>query len=184
MVIHLLIDSRKMVSEYHDLWLLTKSRKMLSQDFENHTWRLSTRSSTMVSGYSWNWIQPSTAPLSIIIFERMLLISAVLSLISAVVAILTVKLSQRRFAKQTGSRSPAYVPNHIVAMTIILLHLSMFLFLVGLVTFFLAIHKIVAAVVSAAVGVLYLTLTILGRPSSYRTPLSRSLATIVFHSPL
>ncbi|KAI0280743.1 hypothetical protein BGY98DRAFT_961536 [Russula aff. rugulosa BPL654] len=127
------------------------------------------------------WRQPSTAPLSIIIFERMLLISAVLSLISAVVAILTVTLSRRRFAKQTGS---AYVPNHIVAMTIILFHLSMFLFLVGLVTFFLAIHKIVAAVVSVAVGVLYLTLTILSRQSSYRTPLSRSLATIVFHSPL
>jgi hypothetical protein len=183
MVIPLIIESRKLQSEYHKLWLPTESpesRKMLSQGLD---YLFLTENRKLVSVYP-NYYrtdinyyrQPSTAPLSIIIFERMLRISAVLSLISAVVAILTVTLSRRRFAKRTGS---AYVSNHIVAMTIILFHLSMFLFLVGVVTFFLAIHKIVAAVVSVAVGVLYLTSTILSR-----TPLSRSLATIVFHSPL
>src|SRR5260221_4293634 len=65
-----------------------------------------------------------------------------------------------------------------VAMTVTLLHLSLFLFLTGLVIFFFAVDKTVAIFVSIAVGlfvVLYLTLTMLAcvdRSFPYRTPLS------------
>jgi hypothetical protein len=59
-----------------------------------------------------------------------------------------------------------------------LLHLSLFLFLTGLVIFFFAVYKTVAIAVSIAVGlfvVLYLTLTILAcvdHNFPYSTPLS------------
>jgi hypothetical protein len=71
-----------------------------------------------------------------------------------------------------------YDLDRAVAMTVILLHLSVFLFLVGLVIFFFTIHKIVATVVFVAVGlfgVVYMTLTVLAcidRSYPYRTPLS------------
>jgi hypothetical protein len=63
-------------------------------------------------------------------------------------------------------------------MILTLLHLSVFLFLVGLVVFFFTIHRTTAIVVSIAAGLLgvaYLILTILPRihPNSpYRTPMS------------
>ena len=65
-----------------------------------------------------------------------------------------------------------------VSMTVTILHLSVFLFLVGLVIFFFTINKIVAIFVLAVVGlfgVAYLTLTIyacIDRNFPYRTPLS------------
>jgi hypothetical protein len=71
-----------------------------------------------------------------------------------------------------------YDMDHAVAATVMLLHLSVFLFLVGLVTFFFTINKIVAVVVSVAVGlfgVVYFTLSILAcidYSCPYRTPLS------------
>jgi len=65
-----------------------------------------------------------------------------------------------------------------VEMIPMLLHLSAFLFLVGLVIFFYPIHKTIAIVLSISVGLLgvaYLTLTILPcvyRNCPYRTPMS------------
>lgn len=67
---------------------------------------------------------------------------------------------------------------HVVGATVTILHLSVFLFLVGLVVFFFMINKIVVIVVSIAVGIfgiVYLTLTIVAcidRDYPYRTPLS------------
>lgn len=71
-----------------------------------------------------------------------------------------------------------YDMNRAVATTIMLLHLSVFLFLVGLVIFFFTIHKIVAIVVSISVGlfeVVYLMLTLIAcidHSCPYHTPLS------------
>ena len=68
--------------------------------------------------------------------------------------------------------------DHAVATTVMLLHFSVFLFLVGLVIFFFTINKVVATVVLIAVGlfgVVYFTLSTLAcidRSCPYRTPLS------------
>lgn len=74
-----------------------------------------------------------------------------------------------------------------VDMVPALLHLSVFLFLVGLVTFFFTIHKTVAIVLSISVGLLglaYITLTILPcvyRDCPYRTPMS-AIAWQIWHT--
>ena len=71
-----------------------------------------------------------------------------------------------------------YDVDRAVVTTIMFLHLSVFLFLIGLVIFFFTINKIVAIAVSIAVGlfgVVYFTLSILAcidRSCPYRTPLS------------
>ena len=83
-----------------------------------------------------------------------------------------------RFRSLLFPRVLKYGVHHAVAMTVLLLHFSVFLFLVGLVIFFFTIHKTVAGVVSITVGlfgVLYLILTIvacLDHNFPYRTPLS------------
>jgi len=65
-----------------------------------------------------------------------------------------------------------------VATTVALLHLSVFLFLGGLVLFFFTIYKTVAIIISVIVGlfvVVHLTLTILDclhRNRTFHTPLS------------
>ena len=135
-------------------------------------------------------LQPSHPPVSIITVNILWLISLVLNIVSALFATLTLQWS-RRFA-QVPRVSRARVLNRpflfigtltydldrAVAITVMLLHFSVFLFLVGLVIFFFTIHKIVATVVSVAVGlfgVVYLTLTVLAcidRSCPYRTPLS------------
>jgi len=123
----------------------------------------------------------------------MWLISLVLNIVSALFATLTLQWS-RRFAQvpcvPRAPRDPVlsrsflfvgtltYDLDRAVATTVILLHLSVFLFLVGLVIFFFTINKIVATVVFVAVGLfgfVYLTLTVLAcidRSCPYRTPLS------------
>ena len=66
-----------------------------------------------------------------------------------------------------------------VGMTVALLHLSVFLFLGGLVLFFFAIYKTVAVVISITVGffvIVYLTLTVLAylrRNCAHHTPLPK-----------
>ncbi|KAI0292515.1 hypothetical protein BC826DRAFT_432931 [Russula brevipes] len=71
-----------------------------------------------------------------------------------------------------------YDIRHAVSMIVIFLHLSMFLFLVGLVVFFFTINKPVAIVVSVVVGLfgmIYFTITILAcidHDCPYRMPMS------------
>jgi hypothetical protein len=138
-------------------------------------------------------LQPPHPPVSVITLNIMWLISLVLNIVSALFATLTLQRS-RRFAQvpcvpraprdRVLTRSFLFVGSltcgldRAVAMTVMLLHLSVFLFLVGLVIFLFTIHQIVATVVSVAVGlfgVVYLTLTVLAcidRSCPYRTPLS------------
>ena len=138
-------------------------------------------------------LQPSHPSVSIIIVNIVWLISLVFHIVSALFATLTLQWS-RRFARvPCVPRAPrdrvlnrsflfvgtlTYNLDRAVSVTIMLLHLSVFLFLVGLVIFFFTIYKIVATVVSVAVGlfaVVYLTLTVLAcidRSCPYRTPLS------------
>ena len=139
-------------------------------------------------------LQPSTRPAaSIIAVNIVWLISLVLNIISALFATLTLQWT-RRYTQLTQlprtsrdrvhNRSvwfPGTLPydmDRAVATTIIFLHLSVFLFLIGLVIFFFMINKVVATVVSIVVGlfgVVYFTLSILAcidRSCPYRTPLS------------
>ena len=130
---------------------------------------------------------------SIIAVNIMWLISLVLNIISALFATLTLQWT-RRYTQLTQlprtSRDRVhnrlvwfpgtltYYMDRAVAMTIIFLHLSVFLFLIGLVIFFFMTNKIVATAVSIVVGlfgVVYFTLSILAcidRFCPYRTPLS------------
>ena len=139
-------------------------------------------------------LQPSTPPAtSIIVVNIMWLISLVLNIISALFATLTLQWTRRCTQTRQVSRAPrncvlsrsflflgtlTYDLDRAVAMTIMLLHLSVFLFLVGLVTFFFTINKIVAAVISIVVGLfgaVYFMLSVLScidRSCPYRTPLS------------
>ncbi|KAF8493437.1 hypothetical protein F5888DRAFT_1618006 [Russula emetica] len=137
--------------------------------------------------------QPSHPPVSIITVNIMWLISLVLNIVSTLFATLTLQWSRRFAQVPCVPRAPrdrvlshsflfvgtlTYDLDRAVAMTVLLLHLSVFLFLIGLVIFFFTIHKIVATVVSVSVGlfgVVYLTLTVLAcidRSCPYRTPLS------------
>jgi hypothetical protein len=155
---------------------IIESYKMLSPDFEDQ-----------------DTLQPSSPPASIITVNIMWLISLVFNIISALFATLTLQWTRRytqvpRAPKdhmhRLHSRSIlflgtlTYDMDHAVATTVMLLHFSVFLFLVGLVIFFFTINKIVATVVSIAVGlfgVVYFTLSILAcidRSCPYRTPLS------------
>jgi uncharacterized membrane protein YdfJ with MMPL/SSD domain len=95
----------------------------------------------------------------------MWLMSLVVGIASAMFAI----LKQRWALKFIG------LPR--VGMTVALLHLSVFLFLGGLVLFFFVIYKTVAIVISITVGffiMVYLTLTVLTclRNCAHHTPLS------------
>ena len=133
---------------------------------------------------------PLTPAAAIVIVNILWLISLVLNIISALFATLTPQWT-RRYTQvlqvprnRVHSRSflflstLTYDMDRAVLMTMIFLHLSVFLFLVGLVIFFFTINKIVATVVSIAVGlfgVVYFTLSILAcidRSCPYRTPLS------------
>ena len=139
-------------------------------------------------------LQPSPPPAaSIIAVNIVWLISLVLNIISALFATLTLEWT-RRYTQLTQlprtsrdrvhNRSFWFLDNltydmdRAVATTIMFLHLSVFLFLIGLVMFFFTINKIVATVVSITVGlfgVVYLTLSVLAcidRSCPYRTPLS------------
>lgn len=137
-------------------------------------------------------LQPSP-PVSIIMVNITWLINLLLNIVSALFATLTLQWSRRFAQVPSVPRAPrdrvlsrsfpfvgtlTYDLDRAVAMTVMLLHLSVFLFLVGLVIFFFTINKIVATVVSAAVrlfGVVYFTLTFLAcidRSCPYRTPLS------------
>ena len=139
-------------------------------------------------------LQPSPPPAaSIISVNIMWLISLVLNIISALFATLTLQWTRgytqltqfpRTSRNCVHNRSCGFLGtltydmDRAVAATIMFLHLSVFLFLIGLVIFFFMINKIVATVVSIAVGlfgVVYFTLSILAcidRSCPYRTPLS------------
>jgi len=140
-------------------------------------------------------LQPSHPPVSIITVNIMWLISLVLNIVSALFATLTLQWSRRFDQVPRVPRTPrdrvlnrsslfvgtlTYDLDRAVAITVMLLHFSVYLFLESLVIFFFTIHKIVATVVSLAVavglfGVVYLTLTVLAcidRSCPYRTPLS------------
>jgi hypothetical protein len=89
--------------------------------------------------------------LSIVVVNVLWLLSLVLCIVSALLATL-------------GQQRAQYIRRPQVAMSILLLiHLSVFLFLVGFVIFFFTIYKTVAIVVSITVGLfvmMYLTLTV------------------------
>lgn len=90
---------------------------------------------------------------------------------------LVLSIASALFATLRQQRTPKCNRLPQVAMTVTL-HLSLFLFLTGLVTFFFVVYKTVAIVVSITVGlfvILYLTLTMLAFVDCnlpYRTPLS------------
>lgn len=130
---------------------------------------------------------------SILWMNALWLLSLVFSLTSALSALLLQQWARRYIELPhipTSSRERACVRQFLFlgilkfdmrrAIEIIptLLHLSVFLFLAGLVIFFFTIHRTIAIVVLCAVGVLgvaYLILTILPcvhRNSPYRTPIS------------
>ena len=157
---------------------IIESYKMLSPDFEDQD--------TLA-------LQPSSPPASIITVNIMWLISLMLNIISALFATLTLQWTRRYTQALRAPRDHVhklhsrsilflgtltYDMDHAVATTVMLLHFSVFLFLVGLVIFFFTINKVVATVVLIAVGlfgVVYLTLSTLAcidRSCPYRTPLS------------
>ncbi|KAI0000152.1 hypothetical protein BJV74DRAFT_145698 [Russula compacta] len=128
---------------------------------------------------------------SIICVYIMWLLSLLLSLISALFSTLTQAWARRyiqlpQYSSPSRNRAHTRLPlfpafmHRAVAMTVTIMHLSVFLFLVGLVIFFFTINKIVAIIVTVIVGlfgVVYLTLTIHGcidRNFPYRTPLALS----------
>ena len=94
----------------------------------------------------------------------------VMSLVLGIASAMFATLKQRWALKSIG------LPQ--VAMTVAILHLSVFFFLGGLVLFFFMIYKTVAIVISVTVGIfviVYLTLTVLAclnRNCVYHTPLS------------
>lgn len=138
-------------------------------------------------------LQPSPPPAAIIMVNIMWSTSLVLNIISTLFATLMLQWTRRYTQLPQVPRAPrdhvpsrsflflstlTYDMNRAVATTIMLLHLSVFLFLVGLVIFFFTIHKIVAIVVSISVGlfeVVYLMLTLIAcidHSCPYHTPLS------------
>jgi hypothetical protein len=132
---------------------------------------------------------------SIVWVNIMWLMSLVLNITSTLFATLALQWA-RRFAQlhQILNTSTSRDRTHIrlfaccgtlrydvhraVSIIVAFLHLSVFLFLVGLVVFFFTINKPVAIVVSMVVGLfgmIYFTITILAcvdRFSPYRTPMS------------
>ena len=152
---------------------IIESYKMLSPNFGNQ-----------------NSLQLSPPAASIITVNIMWLISLVLNIVSALFATLALQWTRRYTQVPRAPRGRlhshsillfgilTYDMDYTVSTTIMLLHLSVFLFLVGLVIFFFTINKIVATVVSIAVGlfgVVYFTLSILAcidHSCPYRTPLS------------
>ena len=142
--------------------------------------------------------QPSSPSTSIIIVNAMWLMSLVLSITSALLATLLQQWA-RRYKQMPENRksatSRARVRSYLFLGTLkykmdlavetvpTLLHLSVFLFFIGLVIFFFPINKAVAIAVSASVGVfagIYFVLTILpfaGHDLNcpYRTPISTLL---------
>jgi hypothetical protein len=139
-------------------------------------------------------LQPSPPPAAAVItFNIMWLISLVLNIIAALFATLALQWTRRYALLPQVWRSPrdhmnnrsslflgtlTFDMDHAIVTTIMLVHLSVFLFLAGLVIFFFMINKIVATVVSIIVGLfgaVYFTLTILAcidRSFPYHTPLS------------
>ena len=137
--------------------------------------------------------QPPSPRTSMIIVNAMWLMSLVLSLTSALFATLRQQWA-RRYTQMPQIPSLAsrrarvrsylflgtlkYKMNLVVETVPTLLHLSVFLFFIGLVIFFFAINRAVAITASVSVGVftgIYLVLTILpffGHNCPYRTPIS------------
>ena len=138
--------------------------------------------------------QPSSPNTSAILVNAMWLMSLVLSITSALLATLLQQWA-RRYTQMPQIPSLAshrarvrsylflgtlkYGMNFAVETVPTLLHISVFLFFIGLVIFFFPINKAVAIAVSVSVGVfagIYFTLTILpffGHKCPYRTPMSR-----------
>lgn len=137
--------------------------------------------------------RPPSPSTSMILVNTMWLMSLVLSITSALLATLLQQWA-RRYTQTPQIPSLAsdrarvrsylflgtlkYKMNLAVETVPTLLHLSVFLFFIGLVIFFFPINKAVAIATSASVGVfagIYFALTILpfvGRKCPYRTPMS------------
>ena len=124
------------------------------------------------SSASCMYVQPqacsSPLPMTLIVWVNIMwLMSLVVGIASAMFATL----------KQRWALTFIGLPR--VGMTVALLHLSVFLFLGGLVLFFFAIYKTVAVVISITVGffvIVYLTLTVLAylrRNCAHHTPLPK-----------
>ncbi|KAI0287480.1 hypothetical protein BC826DRAFT_1108402 [Russula brevipes] len=132
---------------------------------------------------------------SIVWVNIMWLMSLVLSITSTLFATLALQWARRltqlhRILNTDTSRDRTHIPlfaccgtlrynvHRAVSMIVVFLHLSVFLFLVGLVVFFFTINKLVAIVVSMVVGLfgmIYFTITILAcvdRDCPYHTPMS------------
>ena len=137
--------------------------------------------------------QPQGPTTSVILVNAMWLMSLVLSITSALLATLLQQWSRRyiqmpQIPNLAGHRARVrsylflgtlkYKMDLAVETAPTLLHLSVFLFFIGLVIFFFTINKAVAIAVSVSVGVfagIYFALTILpffGHKCPYRTPMS------------
>ena len=148
---------------------ITEGYKMLPSGSGDNTSPPTCQVSKEISSFaSGTYVQlqacsPSRPTTLIVWVNIMWLMSLVLGIASAMFAI-----SKPRWALKSTQ----------VAMTVGLLHLSVFLFLGGLVLFFFTIYKTVAIVISVTVGlfvIVYLTLTILAclrRNCAYHTSLS------------
>ncbi|KAI0287474.1 hypothetical protein BC826DRAFT_45935 [Russula brevipes] len=138
---------------------------------------------------------PPQAAASIVWVNIMWLMSLVLSITSTLFATMALQWARRftqlrQILNTDTSRDRTHIPlfaccgtlrydvHRAVSMILVFLHLSLFLFFIGLVVFFFTINKPVAIVVSMViglVGVAYFTITILAcvdRFSPYHTPMS------------
>ena len=180
---------------------IIESYKFLSPNSSDRTVVLLMQISQQLAGFNGTYpnlptTQPPSPSISIIIVNAMWLMSLVLSITSALCATLLQQWARRykqipqipRLASQRARvRSYLFLGTLKYKMDLAvetvptLLHLSVFLFFIGLVMFFFPINKAVAITVSASVGVftvIYFALTILplaGHNCPYRTPMSTLL---------
>lgn len=184
---------------------LVESYKMLSPDTGQQTVVLLDRLSQQYAGFANATYVPPPAPppsASIVCLNSIWLLSLMLSTTSALFATLTQQWARRYLqlpqmrsipSERARVRSFLFVGTlkyrmfHAVEIAPTLLHLSVFLFNVGLVLFFFAIYKAVAIVVLLSVvlfGVAYFVLTMLpcfDHICPYRTPLS-SISWYLWHA--
>jgi len=178
---------------------IIESYKKLSLDSGDQTVFLLGQVSRQLSGLAnGTFIQPQQYPssppsVSVICVNVVWLLSLVLSTTSALLATLTqqwarryVQLPQIPSVQSERARvrsflflgTRKYAMHHAVEMAPTLLHLSVFLFNVGLVIFFFTIFKVVAIILLVIIGIFgmaYFILTILpclDHDCPYRTPMS------------
>jgi hypothetical protein len=187
---------------------IVESYKLLSPDSGAQTVFVLGQLSQQFAGFAnGTYVQPQTYPASppsasVVWLNSIWLLSLMLSTTSALLATLTqqwarryLQLPQMRSVPSDRARVRSYLflgtvkyaMYHAAETAPTLLHLSVFLFNVGLVLFFFAIYKTVAIVVLVFValfGVAYFVLTILpclDHICPYRTPLS-SISWYLWHA--